>query len=224
VFEAVNFPGCPPGHWNAESGGAVAATLFGFTDCSGSSGFRGRGTPGEPYRVALDGRESMEIGGLDLSTRPGYTVAVWFRVNKRSEKRAILVDSWKAAFYTPLRLMIADGKPACSIEAPFPDRIYVASASAPIGFAQWHQAACRFRAASRELALFVDGHLDASSRIPPGSIHSDRVRIGAGPAGGEGFAGDIAEVIFSNQPEQEEAIQTRCQQGSARFAGARCGR
>jgi hypothetical protein len=218
VFQAIDFPGCPPGPWKPESGGSAIANPLGFTDCARSSGFRGTGTPRDPYRVALDDeRESIEIRGLNLTTRSGYTVQIWFRPNQK-RGRMMLVDSWKAAFDTPLRLTITDGKPACSIEMPFPDRIYLASSSTPISLAQWHHAACRFRAESRELALFLNGHIDGTTRVPPGSISSNRVRIG------DHFAGDIAEVVFSGKAEDEEVIRTRCQQESRRFAGAACGK
>src|SRR5262250_3233231 len=44
----------------------------------------------------------------------------------------MLVDSRTERFYVPLRMRIAYGKLQCSIEMPFPDRIYVAGSSDPV--------------------------------------------------------------------------------------------
>jgi Concanavalin A-like lectin/glucanases superfamily len=216
VFEALNFPACQQGLWKTIARGSVAGTPLGF-GCAGSSGIHGRGTPNDPYRVVLDGREeSIDIKGLETTTQTDYTVAVWFRVRSAKDGLVMLVDSRKDPYYAPVRMLINNGKPECVIEMPFPDRVYRARASAAIETHMWWQAVCRFRAQSRELSLFLDGTVEASTRIPPGTIRSNRIRIG------ENFAGDIAEVVFSARSEEASAIETRCKEESRRFAGARC--
>jgi hypothetical protein len=125
--------------------------------------------------------------------------------------------------YVPLRMMVSNGKLQCSIEMPFPDRAYLASSSALITTSTWHQGACRFRAQSRELSLFLDGKMSGSTRIPPGTIRSNRIRIGGDPlVERENFAGDIAEVVFLSESVAADEIRTRCRQESQRFANTRC--
>jgi Concanavalin A-like lectin/glucanases superfamily len=224
VFQAVNFPGCQPGLWRAISGGSVTARRLGFSGCTDSSGFRGAGTPNDPYRVALDGQsESIDLDGIEVTTQTDYTVLLWFRVTTNKKGRMLLVDSWKDRFYAPLRMMISDGKPECSIDMPFPDRVYLASSSVPLTMSTWHQGACRFRAQSRELSLFLDGRMDGSTRIPPGTIRSNHIRIGGNLIGNrENFAGDIAAIVFSEKSEEASALAARCREESHRFAGASC--
>jgi hypothetical protein len=223
VFQAWNFPGCQPGLWRSQTG-SVTGSLLGFNDCAHSSGFQGAGTPNDPYRVALDGQhESIDIDGLQLTTQTDYTVRLWFRVTSHKNGRMMLVDSWYARSYAPLRMMVADSKPACSIEMPFPDRVYLASSTRRIAPSSWHEAVCRFRAESRRLSLFLDGRVEGSTRIPPGTIRSSRVSIGASPAGdAQSFTGDIATLVFAVGSEEPDAIQARCQEESKRFAGATC--
>jgi len=197
--------------------GSVTGTPLGLPGCGDSSGFHGRGTPNDPYRVVLDGREQIiEVAGLEATTQTDYTVEVWFRVKSAKNGLVMLVDSRKDRYYAPLRMLIANGRPECVIEMPFPDRVYQASSEAEVETSTWRQAVCRYRAQSRELSLFLDGTIEASTRIPPGTIRSSRIRIG------ENFAGDIAEVVFSAGSEEASAIETRCQEESRRFAGAHC--
>jgi hypothetical protein len=215
VFQAINFPACQQGQWKAMAG-SVTGTPLGF-GCADPSGFHGKGTPNDPYRVVLDGREeSIDVKGLEATTQTDYTVAVWFRVRSAKNGFVMLVDSRKDPYYAPLRMLIADGKPECVIEMPFPDRVYRARSPAAIETSTWRQAVCRFHAQSRELSLFLDGAIEASTRIPPGTIRSNRIRIG------ENFAGDIAEVVFSFTSEEASAIETRCKEESRQFAGAQC--
>lgn len=216
VFQGLNFPTCQQGLWKPIAGGPVTGTPLGF-GCADSSGFYGRGTPKDPYRVVLDGREeSIDVKGLEATTQTDYTVAVWFRLRSAKDGLMMLVDSRKDLYYAPLRMLINNGRPECAIEMPFPDRVYRAQSPAGIERSTWRQAVCRFRAQSRELSLFLDGTIDASTRIPPGTIRSNRIRIG------ENFAGDIAEIAFSATSEEASAIETRCKQESRRFAGAHC--
>lgn len=227
-FQAINFPGCRTGPWKAfgkeNTGASVVGIPLGFTDCRDGSGLLGIGTPDDPYRLALDGKhESVDVSGIDATTRAGYTVQVWFRVRSAKMDRMMLVDSRADRFYVPLRMMVANGTLQCSIEMPFPDRIYQATSSAPLAVSRWYQAACRFRAQSHELSVFLNGRMHGSTRVPPGSIRSTHIRIGGNPtADGENFAGDIGEVIFSAASDEPEAIQTRCKEESRRFAGAEC--
>lgn len=224
VFQALNFPGCgQPGPWKA-IGGLITGAPLGFTSCAGGDGLHGHGASNDPYRLVLDGQgESIAIDGLEITTRADYTVELWFRVTRGKKGLMMLVDSRKDAFYIPLRMMISNGILGCTIEMPFPDRIYRAVSSAPIASSRWQHAACRFRAQSRELSLFWNGKLTASTRVPPGSIRSDRIRIGADPSSeGENFAGEIAQVVFSQKADDASTIQTRCQAESQRFAGAAC--
>jgi hypothetical protein len=197
----------------------------GFKGCADPFGFQGNGTPNDPYRLALDGKsESVEIEGLEATTRADYTVQVWFRLRSDEKHLTMLVDSRADRFYVPLRMRISEGKLQCSIEMPFPDRIYVALSSHPIALSNWYHGACRFRAQSRELSVFLNGSIQGSTRIPPGSMRSNRIRIGGDPTvDGENFPGDIAEVAFSETSEDEMMIQARCKDESHRFAGAECG-
>ena len=226
VFQAENLPHCQQGPWKAVGNNAVSitGTLLAFKGCADPFGLHGNGTPNDPYRLALDGEsESVEIEGLEATTRADYTVELWFRprINKKGLK--MLVDSRTDRFYVPLRMMISDGKLQCSIEMPFPDRIYVASSSRPIALSKWNHAACRFRAQSRELSSFLNGSKSVSTRVPPGSIRSNRIRIGGDPSvDGENFPGDIAEVVFSAKSEDAGVIQAHCREESRRFAGAEC--
>src|SRR5579883_72581 len=228
IFQAPNLPHCEQGVWkavgNERTGSSVTGSFLGFKGCADTFGFQGNGTPNDPYRLALDGKnESVEIEGLEATTRTDYTVEVWFRARSNKSGLTMLVDSRTERFYVPLRMRILDGKLQCSIEMPFPDRIYVASSSDPFAISQWYDAACRFRAQSRELSLFVNGRKSGSTRVPPGSIRSNRIRIGGDPTvDGENFAGDIAEVVFSDQSEDANAIQARCREESKRFRGAEC--
>lgn len=228
VFQAANLPRCEQGPWKATgnegNGGSITGRLLGFRGCEGAFGFHGNGTPDDPYRLALDGlRESVQIDGLQASTRADYTVHVWFRVRSEKDGLVMLVDSRTDPYYVPLRMRISRRKVQCSIEMPFPDRNYVASSSAVISPSTWYYAACRFRAGSRELSLFLNGSIRGSSRIPPGSILSNRIRIGGDPSvDGENFSGDIAEVVFSNKSDDAKIIQARCKEESRRFAGAHC--
>ncbi len=228
VFQASNLPQCQQGPWKAagaeKNGAPITGTFLGFKGCADAFGFKGNGTPNDPYRLALDGqRESVEIEGLEANTRAGYTVQVWFRASSNKKGLKMLVDSRTDRFYVPVRMRISDGTVQCSIEMPFPDRIYVASSSHPIEPSQWYAAACRFRAQSRELSLFLNGSLSGSTRVPPGSIRSNRIRIGGDPTvDGENFAGDIAEVVFSEKSEDADEIQARCNEESQRFLGAEC--
>lgn len=165
----------------------------------------------------LDGREeSIDVKGLEATTQTDYTVAVWFRLRSAKAGLAMLVDSRKDRYYAPLRVLLADGKPECLIEMPFPDRVYRARSPAGTETSTWRQVVCRFRAQSRELSLFLDGKIEASTRIPPGTIRSNRIRIG------ENFAGEIAEVVFSAKSEAVSEIEMRCTEESRRFAGAHC--
>jgi hypothetical protein len=230
VFQAADLPHCQQGPWKAagkqNSGGPVTGRLLGFRGCADTFGFHGNGTPNDPYRLALDGEsESVEIDGLEATTRADYTVQVWFRVRSHEKRLAMLVDSRTDRFYVPLRMRISEGKLQCSIEMPFPDRIYRASSSAPITLSNWYHAACRFRAQSRELSLFLNGSIRGSTRIPPGSMRSNRIRIGGDPSvDGENFSGDIAEFVFSTKSEDAKIIQARCKEESQRFAGSECAR
>ncbi len=228
VFQAANLPHCQQGPWKAvgkdKSVGSITGRLLGFRGCADAFGFHGNGTPNDPYRLALDGQsESVEIDGLEATTRADYTVQVWFRVRSDEKRLTMLVDSRTDRFYVPLRMRISEGKLQCSIEMPFPDRIYVASSSDPIVLSNWYHAACRFRAQSRELSLFLNGSIRGSTRVPPGSIRSNRIRIGGDPSvDGENFPGDIAEVVFSEKSEDANIIQARCKEESQQFAGAEC--
>jgi len=228
VFQAANLPQCQQGPWKAvekeKNSGSITGRLLGFKGCADAFGFHGNGTPNDPYRLALDGvSESVEIDGLEATTRADYTVYVWFRVRSDKSGLTMLVDSRTERFYVPLRMRIAYGKLQCSIEMPFPDRIYVAGSSDPVPLSEWQHAACRFRAQSRELSLFLNGRLSGSTRIPPGSIRSNRIRIGGDPTvDGENFDGDIAEVVFSEKSENANTIQARCVEESQRFEGAWC--
>jgi hypothetical protein len=228
VFQAADLPHCQQGPWKSageqKSGGPVTGRLLGFRGCADTSGFHGNGTPHDPYRLALDGKsESVEIDGLEATTRADYTVQVWFRVRGDEQHLSMVVDSRTDRFYTPLRMRISGGKLQCSIEMPFPDRVYLASSSDTIVPSRWYHAACRFRAQSRELSLFLNGSIRGSTRIPPGSMRSNRIRIGGDPSvDGENFSGDIAEVIFSAKSEDAKIIQARCKEESQRFAGAEC--
>jgi Concanavalin A-like lectin/glucanases superfamily len=229
VFQAANFPPCFQGPWKAaakeNSGGSITGRLVGFKGCADPFGFQGNGTPNDPYRLALDGKsESVEIEGLEATTRADYTVQVWFRLRSDEKHLTMLVDSRADRFYVPLRMRISEGKLQCSIEMPFPDRIYVALSSHPIALSNWYHGACRFRAQSRELSVFLNGSIQGSTRIPPGSMRSNRIRIGGDPTvDGENFPGDIAEVVFSETSDDEKVIQARCKDESHRFAGAECG-
>lgn len=229
AFQAVNLPHCQEGLWKAAGGGnhgaSISGRLLGFNGCADASGFQGNGTPSDPYRLALDGvNESVEIDGLEASTSADYTVHVWFRPKSNKSGLMMLVDSRTYGFYVPLRMRISDGKLQCSIEMPFPDRIYVASSADPISPSKWYYGACRFHARSRELSVFLNGSMHGSTRIPPGAIRSNRIRIGGDPTvDGENFAGDIGEVVFSKSSEHASAIQARCKEESRRFAGADCG-
>jgi len=228
VFQAEDLPHCQQGPWKAagkqQSGGPVTARLLGFTGCADAFGFHGNGGSNDPYRLALDGKsESVEIDGLKATTRADYTVQVWFRARGDEQRLAMLVDSRTDRFYVPMRMRISGGKLQCSVEMPFPDRIYLASSSDSIAPSEWYHAACRFRAQSRELSLFLNGSIRGSTRIPPGSMQSDRIRIGGDPSvDGENFAGDIAEIVFSQKSEDADTIRARCSQESQRFAGAKC--
>ena len=228
VFQAANLPHCQQGPWravgNEENGRLITGTLLGFKGCGGASGFQGNGTPNDPYRLALDGEhESVEVEGLEATTRIDYTVEVWFRARIKKSGLMMLVDTRADRFYDPLRMRIMDGKVQCSIEMPFPDRIYVASSLQPIALSEWYHAACRFRAAARELSVFVNGSENGSTRVPPGAISTNRIRIGGDPTvDGENFAGDIGQVVFSTKSEEAGAIRARCQQESQRYAGAQC--
>jgi hypothetical protein len=95
--------------------------------------------------------------------------------------------------------------------------------SVPIATDRWQNAACRYHAESRELSLFLNGRLTGSTRVPPGTIRSNRIRIGGDPSvDGEYFAGDIAEVVFSAKSDEASVILGRCKEESGRFAGAEC--
>jgi hypothetical protein len=228
VFQAANLPHCQQGPWKAvgkeTNGASIIGRFLGFRGCADTFGFQGNGTPNDPYRLALDGEsESVDIDGLEATTRADYTVQVWFRVRSDEKHLTMLVDSRTDRFYVPLRMRISKGKLQCSIEMPFPDRIYVASSSDPIALSNWYHAACRFRAQSRELSVFLNGSKRGSTRIPPGSMRSNRIRIGGDPSvDGENFSGDIAEVVFSDKSEDAKIIQARCKEESQRFAGAEC--
>ena len=228
VFRAVDFPDCEQGQWKAigkgTSGGPVTGKPVGFTGCANGSVRRGSGTPNDPYRLSLDGeRESVDVDGLDASTRADYTVGVWFQVKDNKKGLTMLVDSRTDRYYVPLRLMISNGKVRCSIEMPFPDRIYLASSTEAITTSRWYHAACRFRAQARELSLFLNGRKNGSTRIPPGSIRSNRIRIGGDPSvEGENFAGDIGEVFFSMSADDPETILARCKKESKLYPGAEC--
>jgi hypothetical protein len=224
VFDAANLPRCQQGPWKATGKDAIAGRLLGFRGCADTFGSLGNGTPKDPYRLALDGgSESVEIDGLEATTRADYTVQVWFRARSHAKHLTMLVDSRVDRFYVPLRMRISEGKLQCSIEMPFPDRIYVASSSEPIALSNWYHGACRFRAQSRELSVFLNGSIRGSTRIPPGSMQSNRIRVGGDPSvDGENFSGDIAEVVFSQQSEDAKSIQARCKEESRRFAGASC--
>jgi hypothetical protein len=162
------------------------------------------------------GQESIDVRGLEATTQTDYTITVWFQVRTAKDGLMMLVDSRNDRYSAPFRMLIADGKPECLIEMPFPDRVYRARSQAAVETSTWRQAVCRFRAQSRELSLFLDGKIEASTRIPPGTIRSNRIRIG------ESFAGDIAEVVFSPRSEEASVIETRCKEESRRFAGAQC--
>jgi hypothetical protein len=228
VLRATDLPHCQQGPWKAtgkqKGGGLVTGRLLGFKGCADAFGFHGNGTPSDPYRLALDGRsESVEIDGLEATTRADYTVQVWFRLRGDEQHLTMLVDSRTDRFYVPMRMGISGGKLQCSVEMPFPDRIYLASSSDLIVPSRWYHAACRFSAHSRELSVFVNGRIGGSTRIPPGSMRSNRIRIGGDPSvDGENFSGDIAEVVFSARSEDANVIQARCEEGSKRFAGAGC--
>jgi hypothetical protein len=228
VFQAADLPHCQQGPWKAvgndKNGSLIGGTFLGFKGCADESGFHGDGTPNDPYRLALDGvSESVEIDGLEATTRADYTVHVWFRIKGNKSGLTMLVDSRTDPFYVPLRMRISEGKLQCSIEMPFPDRIYVASSPALISPSNWYYGACRLRVKSRELSVFLNGSLRGSTGIPPGSIRTNRIRIGGDPSvDGENFAGDIAEVVFSQKSEDADAIRARCRQESQRFAGAKC--
>jgi hypothetical protein len=230
VFQPANLPHCQQGPWkaagDAKNSGSITGSLLGFKGCADAFGFHGNGTQNDPYRLALDGQsESVEIQGLDATTRADYTVQVWFRARSIRKGLMMLVDSRAERFYVPLRMRISDGKVQCSIEMPFPDRIYVASSSDPIAPSKWYHAACRFRAGSRELSLFLNGSERGSARVPPGAIRSNRIRIGGDPTvDGENFAGDIGEVVFSQKSDEASAIQARCKEEGRRFGGAECKR
>jgi hypothetical protein len=228
VFQAANLPRCEQGLWKAigddKNGSSITGRFVGFIGCADAYGFHGNGTPDDPYRLALDGvSESVQIDGLEATTRADYTVHVWFRARSDKGGLTMLVDSRTDRYYVPVRMRISEHKVQCSIEMPFPDRIYVASSSDLISPSTWYYAACRFRANSRELSLFLNGTIRGSTRIPPGSIRSNRIRIGGDPSvDGENFAGDIAEVVFSEKSEDANTIQARCKEESQRFAGAVC--
>jgi Concanavalin A-like lectin/glucanases superfamily len=230
VFQAADLSRCLEEPWKAvgkdKNGSSVTGRFLGFKGCGDAFGFHGNGTPVDPYRLALDGvNESVELDGLEATTRTDYTVHIWFRVRANRGGLMMLVDSRAAGFYDPLRMRIWDGKLQCSIEMPFPDRIYVAPASEPISTSKWYYAACRFHTESRELSVFLNGSLRGSTRIPPGTIRSKRIRIGGDPTvPGENFEGDIGEVVFSGKSEDADAIQARCKAESQRFAGAVCGK
>jgi len=228
MFQAADLPHCLQGPWKAagkeKNDGSVTGNFLGFKGCADTFGFHGNGTPNDPYRLALDGvSESVQINGLEATTRADYTVHVWFRLRSEKSGLKMLVDSRIERFYIPLRMRISDGKLQCSIEMPFPDRIYVASSSDPISPSKWYYGACRFRAESRELSVFLNGSRRGSTRVPPGSIRSNRIRIGGDPSvDGENFAGDIAEVVFSEKSEDANTILARCKDESQRLAGAAC--
>jgi hypothetical protein len=228
VFQAADLPHCLQGPWKAagkqKSDGPVTGRLLGFRGCADTFGFHGNGAPNDPYRLALDGKsESVAIDGLEATTRADYTVQVWFRARGDEQRLTVLVDSRTDRFYIPLRMRISGGKLQCSVEMPFPDRIYLASSSDPIAPSKWYFGACRFSARSRELSLFLNGSIRGSTRIPPGSMRSNRIRIGGDPSvDGENFSGDIAEFVFSTKSEDAKIIQARCKEESQRFAGAEC--
>ena len=226
VFQVSDARDCGEKSWKPQAGGSVQGTLLGFNGCADVSGWHGNGTPSDPYRLALDGEnESVDIDGLEAATGADYTVQVWFRLRTNKKGLVMLVDSRTDRAYAPLRMRIANGNLQCSIEMPFPDRIYVTSPSVPIATSRWHNAACRYRAQARELSLFLDGGASGSTRVPPGTIRSNRIRIGGDPSvPGENFPGDIAEVVFSTKSDEAGVIQARCKQESERFAGAECRR
>lgn len=226
VFQASAFRNCQEIVWQARSDRSVKGRLLGFSGCSKESGWHGNGTPNDPFRLALDGkRETVDVDGLMVSTGSDYTVQAWFRVRSNKPGLVMLVDSRLDRFYVPLRMRISDGKLQCSIEMPFPDRIYLTSASVPIAMNRWQNAACRYDAKSRTLSLFLNGRITGSTRVPPGTIRSNHIRIGGDPSvDGEYFAGDIAEVVFSTKSEEASAILARCREASQRFAGAECSR
>src|SRR5579863_3703222 len=98
VFQAANLPHCQQGPWNAvgkeKNSGSITGTLLGFRGCADTFGFHGNGTPNDPYRLALDGAsESVEIEGLEATTRSDYTVRVWFRARSNKRGLTMLVDS-----------------------------------------------------------------------------------------------------------------------------------
>ena len=198
--------------------------LLGLHGCSLDSGWLGDGNPNDPYRLALDGsRNAVDVEGIDASTGADYTVQVWFRVRTNGKGLVMLVDSRTDRYYAPLRMMMLSGKLQCSIEMPFPDRVYETSPAVPIAADRWQNAACRYRAESRDLSFFVNGRMIGSTRVPRGTIRSNRIRIGGDPSvDGEYFAGDIAEVVFSAKGDEASVILGRCKEGSARFAGAEC--
>jgi hypothetical protein len=228
VFQAADVRDCQQVAWKARGkasgGGAVMGKLLGLKGCSSESGWLGDGTLSDPYRLALDGiHNAVDVDGIEASTGADYTVQVWFRVRTNGRGLVMLVDSRTDRAYVPLRMMVSSGKLQCSIEMPFPDRFYMTSPSVPIATDRWQNAACRYRAESRELSLFLNGRMTGSTRVPPGTIRSNRIRIGGDPSvDGEYFAGDIAEVVFSAKSDEASVILGRCKEESGRFAGAKC--
>ncbi len=226
VLEAADVRDCQQVSWKARGSGAVVGKLLGLKGCSNESGWLGDGTLSDPYRLALDGNHNaVDVAGIEAGTGSDYTVQVWFRVRTNKRGLVMLVDSRTDRAYVPLRMMISSGKLQCSIEMPFPDRFYMTPPSVPIATDRWQNAACRYHAESRELSLFLNGRLTGSTRVPPGTIRSNRIRIGGDPSvDGEYFAGDIAEVVFSAKSDEASVILGRCKEEIGRFAGAECGK
>jgi hypothetical protein len=223
VFQAADVRDCQQVSWKAR-GGAAVGKLLGLKGCSIESGWLGDGTLSDPYRLALDGsHNAVDVAGIEASTGADYTVQVWFRVRTNKKGLVMLVDSRTDRAYVPLRMMISSGKLQCSIEMPFPDRFYMTPPSVPIPTDRWQNAACRYHAGSRELSLFLNGRMIGSTRVPPGTIRSNRIRIGGDPSvDGEYFSGDIAEVVFSAKSDEASVILGRCKEESGRFAGTEC--
>jgi hypothetical protein len=224
VFQAAVVGDCQQVSWKASGGGAVMGKLLEFKSCSNESGWHGNGTPNDPFRLAMDGsHNTVDVDGIEVSTGADYTVQVWFRVRTNKRGLVMLVDSRTDRYYVPLRMMISSGKLQCAIEMPFPDRLYMTPPSVAIATDRWQNAACRYRAESRELSSFLNGRVTGSTRVPPGTIRSNRIRIGGDPSvDGEYFAGDIAEVVFSAKSDEASVILGRCKEERGRFAGAEC--
>jgi len=240
TFPGLGCPGAAPASWRElVSNAPLALSGFPSPPCASSSGWNGKGTTGDPYRLALDGADDRGIAGSGYHARR-FTLEAWVRrtgagVTTLTGENGLdvepIVGKGRAETEDPavdLNYILgftAAGKVATDLEAAQGSQNYpLISTTTPTGSA-WHHLVVTHDEQVRK--ILIDGAVDAAQPFTVEAAHADGNPVGVGTllsstgVPGGALRGELAVVRIYDRALGEAEVRGNCLAQAGRF-GVTC--